>query len=189
MSEDIQSLLEKINREGVEKARSEAAAIVAEAEKKAQDAVKEATTKAEAIVSSAEKDAERYLESARETLRQAARDMMAGIEQSITKLLEKLLEKEVSSALSSGENAAQLVFNALNEATGTGVVTCGGGIAAAIREKLASSGNFTVVTDEGFGGGFTVKFDNGRVEHDFTVETISRELAKRLRPDLAALMK
>ena len=35
MSEDLQSLLEKINRDGVEKAKAEAARIIAEAKAKA----------------------------------------------------------------------------------------------------------------------------------------------------------
>jgi len=38
------------------------------------------------------------------------------------------------------------------------------------------------------GTGFTVKTDGGRVEHAFTGDVISAELAKRLRPDLAALL-
>ena len=37
MSEDLQSLLEKINREGVEKARTEADKIIADAKAKAAD--------------------------------------------------------------------------------------------------------------------------------------------------------
>ena len=43
--------------------------------------------------------------------------------------------------------------------------------------------------DEVTSSGFTVKLDGGRVEHDFTGATVAAELAKRLRPDLAALMK
>ena len=38
------------------------------------------------------------------------------------------------------------------------------------------------------GNMITVKTDGGRVEHDFTAETISAELARRLRPDLAKLV-
>ncbi len=43
--------------------------------------------------------------------------------------------------------------------------------------------------DETLGTGFTIKLEGGRVEHDFTGATVSAELAKRLRPDLAALMQ
>ena len=46
MSEDLQSLLEKINREGVEKARAEADKIIADAKAKAADIVKAANAEA-----------------------------------------------------------------------------------------------------------------------------------------------
>ena len=36
---------------------------------------------------------------------------------------------------------------------------------------------------------FLVKTDGGRVEHAFTGDVIAEELAKRLRPDLAKLLK
>ena len=46
MSEDLQSLLEKINRDGVEKARAEAEKIIAEAKARADAIVKEAKAEA-----------------------------------------------------------------------------------------------------------------------------------------------
>ena len=55
MSEDLQSLLEKINREGVEKARAEADKIIADAKAKAADIVKTANAEA----AKAKADAER----------------------------------------------------------------------------------------------------------------------------------
>ena len=62
-------------------------------------------------------------------------------------------------------------------------------IAEALKAQLAAKANFSVVMDETHGSGFNVKLDGGRVEHDFTGATVAAELAKRLRPDLAALMK
>ena len=50
MSEDLQSLLEKINREGVEKARAEADKIIADAKAKAADIVKTANAEAAKVV-------------------------------------------------------------------------------------------------------------------------------------------
>ena len=46
-----------------------------------------------------------------------------------------------------------------------------------------------VVADETTGAGFTVKLDNGRVEHEFTDTAIANALAQRLRADLAELLK
>ena len=60
--------------------------------------------------------------------------------------------------------------------------------AARSSRPPSSLKSFTLTTDPALGAGFTVKLDGGRVEHDFTAETISTELAKRLRPDLAKLL-
>ena len=55
--------------------------------------------------------------------------------------------------------------------------------------QVAALKSFTVVTDAALDAGFSVKLDGGRVEHAFTADVIAGELAKRLRPDLAALLK
>ena len=60
MSEDLQSLLEKINREGVEKARAEADKIIADAKAKAADIVKTANAEATKAKADAEKAAADY---------------------------------------------------------------------------------------------------------------------------------
>ena len=57
MSEDLQSLLEKINRDGVEKAQAESDRIIAEAKAKAAAIVKEANEAAAAAKADAEKSA------------------------------------------------------------------------------------------------------------------------------------
>ena len=46
-----------------------------------------------------------------------------------------------------------------------------------------------VVTDEASGTGFSVKLDGGRVEHAFTGPVVCEALARRLRADLAELVK
>ena len=61
MSEDLQSLLEKINREGVEKARAEADKIIADAKAKAADIVKTAQAEAAKSKADAEKAAREAL--------------------------------------------------------------------------------------------------------------------------------
>lgn len=184
--EDLQSLLEKINREGVEKADAEAKRIVDEAKAKADKIVKDALAEAEKAKADAEANAKTYADRAAETIRQSARDITIGVKDAVTALLEKLLAKDIDAAL--GASAAQIVTDAIKDLTGPGEITCGPKLAAALKAQLSANGSFKVITDETLGAGFTVKLDGGRVEHDFTAETISTELAKRLRPDLAKLV-
>ena len=187
--EDLQSLLEKINREGVEKADAEAAKITAAAQAKADALVKDALAKAAQAKAEAEKDAKAYADRAAETIRQSARDITISVKDALTALLGNLLAKDVDKALADEKTAAGIVAEAIKDLTGPGEIRCNAQLAKALNSQLATRNSFTVVTDDTFGAGFTVKVDGGRVEHTFTGETIAAELAKRLRPDLAALLK
>ena len=185
--EDLQDLLEKINRDGVEKAEAEARKIIDDARAKADALIKGAQAQAVQSKADAEKASAAYAERAAETIRQSARDIVIGVKDSVTALLESLLAKNVEKTL--GDSAAQIAADAIKDLTGSGEITCGPKLAATLKAQLAANGNIKVTTDEALGAGFTVKVDGGRVEHDFTAETISTELAKRLRPDLAKLLK
>ena len=187
--EDLQSLLEKINRDGVEKAEAEAKKIVDAAQAKADALVKGALADAAQAKADAEKASAAYAERAAETIRQSARDIVLGVKDAVTSLLEQLLVKDVNAALANDKDAAQLVATAIRDLTGPGEITCGPRLAATLKAQLAGQNAFAVTADATAEAGFTVKLDGGRVEHAFTADVIAAELAKRLRPDLAALLK
>ena len=188
MSEDLQSLLEKINRDGIEKANAESEKILADAKAKAAAIVKEAEETAAKAKADAEKSAADYAARAAETIAQASRDTILKIEASVTALLEKLLVKDVDAALADPATASQLVVAAIKDLTGPGEIACGPALAKTLNSQLSTLNSFTVALDDTLGTGFTVKLDGGRVEHSFTGAAISEELAKRLRPDLAKLV-
>ena len=191
MAEEIQQLLEKIQRDGVDKANAEAAAIVAKAKAEAEAIVKKAQEDAAAAEAKGKADAEAYAARARETISQAARDTVLKVREDVTKLLTKLLAQDVSAALAT--EAVPLAAAAVKElVTGSGAeVAASAKLVDALRAQLAAQAQngVKVVADEMTGAGFTVKLDNGRVEHDFTDAAISEALAQRLRSDLAALLK
>ena len=189
MSEDLQSLLEKINREGVEKAKAEADRIVAEAKAKAAEIVKAANAEAAKAKADAEKSAADYAARASETVRQAERDTILRIESSVTALLEKVLRDGVDRSLADEGALGALVSEAVKGLVGPDEVAVPAKLADALKARLAAQGNVTVVTDDALGAGFSVRTDGGRVEHSFTGKAVADELAKRLRPDLAALLK
>ena len=191
MAEELQQLLEKIQRDGVDKANAEAAAIVAKAKEEANALVKKAQEDAAAAEAKGKADAEAYAARARETISQAARDTVLKVREDVTKLLTKLLAQDVSAALAT--EAVPLAADAVKElVTGSGAeVAASAKLVDALRAQLAAQAQngVKVVADEMTGAGFTVKLDNGRVEHDFTDAAISEALAQRLRSDLAALLK
>lgn len=187
--EDLQSLLEKINREGVEKAEATAKKIIADAEAKAAKIVADAKEECARAMADAEKAAADYQVRAAETIGQAARDTVLKVQSSVTALLEKVLLKDVEKALADEATVGALVAEAVKGVAGAAEVALPAKLVPALRAQLAAQGNVTVVTDDTFGTGFSVTFDGGRVESAFTPDVIAAELAKRLRPDLAALLK
>ena len=191
MAEELQQLLEKIQRDGVDKANAEAAAIVAKAKEEANALVKKAQEDAAAAEAKGKADAEAYAARARETISQAARDTVLKVKEDVTKLLTQLLAQNVSAALAT--EAVPLAAAAVKElVTGSGAeVAASAKLVDALRAQLAAQAQngVKVVADEMTGAGFTVKLDTGRVEHDFTDAAISEALAQRLRADLAKLLK
>lgn len=191
MSEDLQSLLNKINREGVEKAQAEAEKIVAKAKSDAaaivQSAKEEAAAKMEEAAKAAEADAAR----AAATIGQAARDTVIKVRDAVTDMLSKLLAQNVDKALADEKTVSEIAAKVVTEfaASGDVEVSAAQKLAAALKASLASKGAFKVVIDETLGNGFCVKVDGGRVEHSFTGAVVAAELARRLRPDLAKLVK
>lgn len=188
MAEELQSLIEKINRDGVEKATAEADRIIAEAKEKAAATVSKAKEESAAFAADADRKAKEAAERSKETIKQAARDAVIAVERSVTRLLESILRSNVDAALSDPAAAAAIAGSAVKDIVGAGEVSAGAKIIESLRAQLASKQNFTVLLDETLGTGFTVKVDGGRVEHDFTGATVAAELAKRLRPDLAKIM-
>jgi len=186
--EDLQSLLEKINRDGVEKAEAEAKKIVDAAKAKAEAMIADARAEAAKAKAEAEKASADYASRAADTIRQASRDVVLQIKDSVTGLLEGVLAGDVRKALADEKTASSLVQAAIKDLTGPGEITCRAELAKVLAGELAATSGFTVVTDESQGVGFTVRLEGGRVEHSFTDKVIAAELARRLRPDLAKLI-
>ena len=180
MAEELQQLLEKIQRDGVDKANAEAKAIV-----------DKANADAKAIVEKAQADADAFAERAKTTVGNAARDTVIEVKNGVEKLFADLLAKDVRSALSaSAVNLAGEAIKALATGSTDVQVAANAQLADALRAQLAANaaGGVKVVTDESVGAGFSVRLDGGRVEHDFSEKAIAAALAKRLRPDLAKIV-
>lgn len=194
MTQDLQQLLEKINTDGVEKAKAEGAKIVSNAEAKAKLTLETAKQEASLLVAQAQQEASSYERRAEESIRQAARDTLLNLEKSITTLLTNLLLKEVTATLQSETLVPQLVCDAVHAYLHTK-----GGMEVVVAEKWVqtlqaklvaeASQGVKIITDPQAGMGFKIRLANGRIEHDFTANAITEALAKQLRPQLAALVK
>ena len=194
MTQDLQHLLEKIQRDGVDKAKTDADKIIDAAQSQARSLLEAARAEATTLTTGAQMEAEAFERRAEETIRQSARDTLLSVEKSVTALLTNLLLKEVNTALNSTDLVSGLVLEAVRAylgGKGTVEVAAAAELVDALRAKLAAEAvaGVTVVSDATTGAGFRVRLADGRVEHDFTGAAIVDALSKQLRPRLAALMK
>jgi V/A-type H+/Na+-transporting ATPase subunit E len=194
MTEDLQLLLEKIQREGIDKAQAEADKIIQNAEKQSKALVAEAGKQAEKLKSDAKEESDAYAARAEESIRQAARDIILNVEKSVTSLFENLLLQDVNEALKDQERVAELIKEAVKAYLQDGQsleIGVAEEMAEALRAKLASTAGqgVEIITDKTIGTGFRVKLADGRIEHDFTGAAIVETLAKQLRPGLTRLLE
>ena len=189
MSEDLQGLLEKINRDGIEKAEASAAVIIAEAKTKAAEIVKAANDETKRTAAEAQASAKDFIVRAEQAVAQASRDTIINLKDSIAKLLERVLTDNIDKALGDPDVAASLAAAAIEQLAGNAVISAPEKLVASLKAQLSAKGNIEVLADGSLNSGFSVKIDNGRVEHAFTAEVVAEELSKRLRPEIAKLLK
>ena len=95
MAEDLQSLIDRIQKDAVGKAETEAQAIIAKAKAQAAEIVKSAETEAKAKLEKADTEAKAFEERSERTLEQAARDLLLTIGKNLEKMLLDILSLEV----------------------------------------------------------------------------------------------
>ena len=100
MAEELQSLLEKIRRDGIEKASAERDAMLEDAKKQAAGIVAAAQAEAEKIRNEAARDAEALTKRAESAVRQAARDILLELNSELKKRVENIVRKRTDEALS-----------------------------------------------------------------------------------------
>ena len=95
----VQSLLDKIKKEGIEEANKAAEEILEEARSKAGAIMKKAQEQAESVVREAKAEIQKNREAFERSMSQAARNLVLGLETDITRLCDHIVERRTASAL------------------------------------------------------------------------------------------
>ena len=198
MAEELQPLLDQIRKEGVEKAETEAAEILAQAKEKAAQTVRDAETKAKEMVAKAETDAEVFTQRSIATLEQSARDLLITVGQGIENIISEIVSESTQDALNinvleqmlvnmaescaekQGETRIELL---VSEADQKELVKF---FAAKYSEKMGHGVELHV--DSEILKGFKVSFADDHAYLDFTQEAIAEALTAFLRPKLAEIV-
>jgi len=199
MPEDLQALIDRLQRDAVEEGQRRAQAIVAEAEAKADALVREAEAQAARLLERAERDAEAYTERSAHALEQAGRDLLIAVSHAVEKLLSGLvhasLEEELkpellaemlakmSEAYVARGGRERRMSVLLNEADLEALVSL---YAGRYRDRLLEGVQLDL--DNDVVKGFRVVMVEDHVEHDFTIDAIAEALTHHLRPHLARIL-
>lgn len=189
MAEELKHLIEQIQKEGVEKANSEAETIISQAKEKAAKIVAEAETQAKETLKRAETESAAFAERSTRTLEQAARDLLITVGQGCEKVVTGILGAEVDAALS-GDLLQKMITDVVLQGEGGAVVTVSEADKAALASLCATiakqSGKpVELVSDNEVLSGFKVTFEGKNVSLDYTGEAVAEALASFLRPELA----
>ena len=199
MAEDLQALIERLQREAVDEGRSRARTIVEEAEAKAAAMIREAEAEAQNLLERARHDAEAYTERSTLALEQAGRDLLINVGQSVDGLLAALVHESLQEALRPELLGEMLVKMAEAYASRGGrerrlaVLLSADDLDAMVSlytqrlgEKLPHGIGLRL--DNSVVQGFRVALVDEHVEHDLTIDAIAEALTHHLRPHLAKVL-
>ena len=193
MAEDLQALMERIQKDAVDKAELEATSIISKAKEKAAEIVKAAEDEAKAKLEQADKDAVAFTERSERTLEQSARDLLLSVGKNLEKMILDLLSLQIEKSLDETTVKSMLLAIAKSYSSNIDVE-----FSEADATKLSSfvMGEFAkqlkagvkVESDKGVKFGFRVKLDGGKVSHEFTEQAMEESLSALLRPQLAKIV-
>ncbi|NCD22116.1 MAG: hypothetical protein EOL90_04150 [Spartobacteria bacterium] len=199
MAEELQHLIERIRKEGVESGEKAAESLVAEAKQKAAKIAADAQKQAKDLVAQAETDAAAFAERGRATLRQAARDLLISIHSSVSDVVGGIANAKLDQALTPDLMAQMLLklaeAYARDGGAGGMVAMLGEADAAAVKAAFAKeyqnklAAGIQIESRKEIFKGFHAAKKDGQVFHDFTKEAIAESLANFLRPELAQIVK
>lgn len=199
MAEELQGLLDRIQKDGIEKADSEASEIIEAAKAKATDIVSSAKTEAEALLTKAEEDGKVYQQRGESAISQAARDVVLSVGDAITATLQGIVSKNVNNNFSNDDfntlvKSAVLSYCENESASNIELI-----ISEAQREQVIAyfmiemanqmKDGLTIKGDRNIVSGFVVSMKEDGLHHDFTGETLTDALGSLLRPQLAEIVK
>ncbi len=199
MEIQLQELIERIKKNGVEVAENEASAIIASANAEADKIIAEAKEKAEKLLRDAKEQNERFLLVSEEALRQAGRNLLISFRESVTKELEAIAGDKVNEVYSS-KNLGDIIIKvveAWSKAPDVDDITVllnskdtealEASLLAAFKKHL--QGGVTLKANDNFDGGFRIAVNGGSVYYDYSAEAVTEMMSAYLNPRVSALLK
>ncbi len=195
MAEEIKVLIEKIQKEGIQKAKDERLKIIDEAKKEANRILQEAKVNAAALISKAEQESLRKRESSDALLKQAGRDFLISLRSQINALLHKIIIRKVSDVLTAHE-MSRIINSLIKDHLGKEKIelTFSKDDFAKMKESLLSqlseevAKGITFKFSEDISKGFTISFDSGKSYFDFSEQALADVLSNSFNKELSGIL-
>ncbi|HOW44282.1 MAG TPA: hypothetical protein PK919_03810 [Candidatus Aminicenantes bacterium] len=193
----LKELIDAINRDGVEKARREEEEILRRARAEGERILSEARAEADALLARARQEQERLERSGRESLQQAARDLLLKVRQQLEALFAAVLKEKARAALHDQEIAAAIaamISGWSPERRGEVEIVLPperfATMAKALRQALAARlvAGVEVKAAPDVADGFRVAEKDGQAYYDFSAASVAENLAVFLNPVMAGIV-
>jgi len=198
MDIQVQELINKIKKDGIEAASDEASRIKLDAETEVRQIVETAKKEAAEIVEKSKKDAARIEKAGVAALEQASRNLVLVFKGEIQSLLDKLVSEQLG--VSYNTDVLKSVLPDLLKAWGTkntdslAVLVPSaslGKLQAYFKTKLAAElkKGLELRSDSSLTTGFKIAKKDGSAYYDFSAESVAEMISAYLNPQLAEILK
>ncbi len=192
----LQELLDKIRKDGIEAAQTDAAKVLAEAEDRRKAVLADADREAKAILAKAKADADRFEEAGKAALEQAARNLVISFRTEIEAVLAAIVRTDTEKALSGSvlEAAIPAVLAAWKD-KGTDDLAVLlppaelSKLEGSLRKKLESEmkKGLELRPFPGIKAGFRIAEKDGAAYYDFSADSLAEMLSQYLNARLGQI--
>ncbi|MDR3303123.1 MAG: V-type ATP synthase subunit E [Treponema sp.] len=198
MDIQLQELIDKIKKDGIEGATAETARLTSQAESEAKRIVEAAQKEADAIIAKGKADAERSEKAGVAALEQASRNLVLAFRTEIDTLLNSIVARELVASYTDDTLKAALP-DILKTWTAKGGDALDVMVSEATLKKLNDWFNDKLAaelkkgvelkSDRNLGAGFRIANKDGSAYYDFSAESVAELLAAYLNPKLAEILQ
>jgi V/A-type H+-transporting ATPase subunit E len=197
METELNRLIDKIKKEGVERAERDAGDILKQAETKAREIIEDARKKEAEVIEKAETQAQNFMTTSEQSLKQSARDVLLTLRERVTEFFDRIVKKKVSEQLTS-DVLKDVIVKAVENFKKEGSLDIEILVSEKEKEKLKKSllGAFSKEAKEhltlkgarAIEKGFRIG-EKGKDSYvDFTDEAIAESFKKYLNPKLVEIL-
>ena len=198
MDVKLESLIEKIKKDGIQEGQKASADIIQKAQNQAECIVKDAKVQARELIEKAKNESQRLQDNAAKALKQGARDLILVLKGQIIGILDKILKEKISKELNPNL-IKELIVKLVNkwQVQGEGTLEVfvtqkdknelKGLLISSFKEKAAAS-IIEVKVSKALDKGFRVGLKGEDAHYDFTDESILEALKEFLNPAVCAIL-